>query len=184
MPVPFLISKMKAKPLSFIPESCFAGGTTNGLGFGSLCAGLPVPTWELSAGFLEPSWSLQRRKTNNPSCRMVHRKASGHPGVDLHLGLSHLPWKPTSSKDTHLLATGFSRDLHPSGLSDLLSATFVLPEEKNTARQIKINKNKKHPIKSNKPDLSLRRILGDKPCTGAGTMMLLQQTSTSSTSLT
>lgn len=51
----------------------------------------------------------------------------------------------------------------------------------------KVNKNKqeqKHPIKRNKPDLSLRRLLGDKPCTGADTTMLLQQTSTSSTSLT
>lgn len=63
MPVPFLISKMKAKLSSFIPESCFAGGTATGLGFGSLCAGLPAPTWEISAGFLEPSWSLQRKKT-------------------------------------------------------------------------------------------------------------------------
>lgn len=76
MPVPCLTSKMKAKLISFIPESCFADGTTNGLGFVSLCAGLPVPTWELSVGFLEPPWSLQRRKTkvgNHPSCRMVHR---------------------------------------------------------------------------------------------------------------
>lgn len=137
LPVPFLMSKMKAKLLSFIPESCFAGGITNGLGFASLCAGLAVPTWELPAGFLEPSWSLQRKKTkvgNHPSCRMVHRKSSGHPGLDLHLGWSHLSWKATSSKDTHLLPTGFNRDLHPSGLSDLSSATFVLPEGRNTAR--------------------------------------------------
>lgn len=88
IPVPFLISKMKAKLLSFIPESCFAAGTTDGFGFGSLCAGLPVPTWELSVGFLEPSWSLQRKKTkvgSNPSCRMVHRKSSGHPpGMEIH----------------------------------------------------------------------------------------------------
>lgn len=137
MPLPFLMSKMKAKLLPFIPESCFVIGTANGFGFVSLCAGLPVPTWELSVGFLEPSWSLQRKKTkvgNHPSCRMVHRKRSGHPGVDFHLGWSHLKWKPTSSKDTHLLATGFKRDLHPSGLSDLSSATLVLPEERNTAR--------------------------------------------------
>lgn len=88
MPVPCLTSKMKAKLISFIPESCFADGTTNGLGFASLCSGLPVPTWELSVGFLVPLWSLQRRKTkvgNHPSCRMVCRKSSGHSRLVLQL---------------------------------------------------------------------------------------------------